>query len=69
MLDQASQEYEALQMPTGFIYQFHLLTNWGDPYYIGLNGLEFYDSDGNRMQLTENSKNRFVEGVGNFTLH
>ncbi|KAI0234957.1 hypothetical protein LSAT2_014682 [Lamellibrachia satsuma] len=49
----ASQEYEAVQMPRGFIYQFHLLCTWGDPYYVGLCSLDFYDSEGNHIDLTE----------------
>lgn len=37
------------------VYQLQLLSSWGDPYYIGLNGLEVYDEAGIRISLTENS--------------
>ena len=54
-LDDASQqEYEVVQKPCGFIYQLQLLSTQGDQYYVGLTGLEFYDSAGNCIQLTQN---------------
>lgn len=37
------------------IFQLQLLTTWGDPYYIGLNGLEFYDQKHEKITLSENS--------------
>ncbi|KAK3752195.1 hypothetical protein QZH41_019340, partial [Actinostola sp. cb2023] len=48
-------DYEPTLMPTGFVFQFQLLSSWGDPYYIGLNGIQFYDEDGYRIYLTENN--------------
>ncbi|KAK2147660.1 hypothetical protein LSH36_543g06017 [Paralvinella palmiformis] len=63
VLDEASQEYEVIQKPCGFIYQFQLLSTWGDPYYVGLNGLEFYDSEGNLVQLEENNISAYPESV------
>uniref|UniRef100_A0A3B1IWI2 KATNIP domain-containing protein n=1 Tax=Astyanax mexicanus TaxID=7994 RepID=A0A3B1IWI2_ASTMX len=51
--EQASMEYEAPLMPCG-IFQLQLLTTWGDPYYIGLNGLELYDQNDQKITLTEN---------------
>lgn len=59
------------------IFQLQLLTTWGDPYYIGLNGLEFYDQKHEKISLSENSileytfvrlgqvKWRFQEGNAN----
>ncbi|XP_068885729.1 katanin-interacting protein isoform X4 [Aphelocoma coerulescens] len=54
-LERASMDYEAPLMPCGFIFQFQLLTSWGDPYYIGLNGLELFNEHGEQILLTENS--------------
>ncbi|XP_052071709.1 katanin-interacting protein-like [Mytilus californianus] len=61
--DEASQEYENVQMPSGFIYQLQMITTWGDPYYVGLNGLEFYDAQHNRIELTENNISAYPDSV------
>nr|XP_019610228.1 PREDICTED: protein KIAA0556 homolog isoform X1 [Rhinolophus sinicus] len=62
-LEQASMEYEAPLMPCGFIFQFQLLTSWGDPYYIGLTGLELYDERGEKIPLSENNIAAFPDSV------
>uniref|UniRef100_A0A4X2KHU6 Katanin interacting protein n=1 Tax=Vombatus ursinus TaxID=29139 RepID=A0A4X2KHU6_VOMUR len=61
--EQASMDYEAPLMPCGFIFQFQLLTSWGDPYYIGLNGLELYNEHGERIPLTGNNIAAFPDSV------
>ncbi|XP_073503904.1 katanin-interacting protein isoform X2 [Phyllobates terribilis] len=62
-IEPASMDYEAPLMPCGFIFQFQLLTSWGDPYYIGLNGLEMYNGHGEKIQLMENNIAAFPESI------
>ncbi|KAB0383108.1 hypothetical protein FD755_005025, partial [Muntiacus reevesi] len=45
------------------IFQFQLLTSWGDPYYIGLTGLELYDERGEKIPLSENNIAAFPDSV------
>ncbi|KAK7872869.1 hypothetical protein R5R35_006736 [Gryllus longicercus] len=56
-------EYEAPFMPQGFIFQLLLFSTWGDMYYVGLNGLEIYDNEGCKIQLTENNIGAYPESV------
>ncbi|XP_027657587.1 katanin-interacting protein isoform X2 [Falco rusticolus] len=62
-MEQASMDYEAPLMPCGFVFQFQLLTSWGDPYYIGLNGLELFNEHGDQIVLTENNIAAFPDSV------
>ncbi|CAJ1080820.1 protein KIAA0556 isoform X1 [Xyrichtys novacula] len=61
--EQASMDYEAPIMPCGFIFQLQLLTTWGDPYYIGLNSLEFYDHSHEKISLSDNNIAAFPDSV------
>ncbi|XP_015237903.1 PREDICTED: uncharacterized protein KIAA0556 homolog [Cyprinodon variegatus] len=61
--ERASMDYEAPIMPCGFIFQLQLFRTWGDPYYIGLNGLEFYNQNHEKIQLTDNNIAAFPESV------
>lgn len=62
-LERASMDYEAPLMPCGFIFQFQLLSSWGDPYYIGLTGLELYDERGEKIPLSQNNIAAFPDSV------
>ncbi|KAM4829868.1 katanin-interacting protein [Thomomys bottae] len=62
-LERSSMDYEAPLMPCGFIFQFRLLTSWGDPYYIGLTGLELYNERGDKIPLSENNIAAFPDSV------
>lgn len=56
-------DYENPVMPFGFIFQFQLLSSWGDLYYIGLNGIEIYDAMGIKIPLTENNIAAYPDSV------
>ncbi|KAL5018794.1 hypothetical protein ScPMuIL_004516 [Solemya velum] len=63
MTEEASQDYEAMLMPCGFIYQLQLFSTYGDPYYVGLNGLEIFDEAFNQITLTESNISAYPDSV------
>ncbi|KAK6170887.1 hypothetical protein SNE40_019176 [Patella caerulea] len=60
---ETSQDYEAVQMPCGFIYQFQLFSTWADPYYVGLNGIELYDASLKKIPLTDINISAYPDSV------
>ena len=45
------QDYETPILPAGMLLKISLFTNWGDGYYIGLDGLEVLDGHGIKVDL------------------
>ncbi|XP_028395506.1 LOW QUALITY PROTEIN: protein KIAA0556-like [Dendronephthya gigantea] len=49
--------------PCGFVFQFQLFGSWGDPYYLGLNGLQFFDEDGKLIELSQKNVTAYPDSV------
>ncbi|XP_072945036.1 protein KATNIP homolog [Epargyreus clarus] len=47
--------YFDMRAPTGFVLQISIFSTWGDPYYVGLTGVELYDPHGNVIPVTESN--------------
>lgn len=64
MHSETDSAYKTLPMPSGFNFTIQIHSTWGDPYYVGLNGIQIYDEHGNKIQIHPNSKYSF-----NFEIH
>jgi len=63
------QDYETPYLPIGFVFKLTLLSNWGDPCYIGMNNIEFYDQTG--IPLIKLHNPRIIscpEGIKSFSV-
>lgn len=44
------QQYETPLHPCGFVFKFMFLSTWSDVHYIGLDGIEIYDTSGRGLR-------------------
>lgn len=49
-----------LGAPTGFVLQLTIFSTWGDPYYVGLTGVELYDTAMKLIPVTESSMYSYI---------
>lgn len=45
--------FEIPELPEGDRLSFHLIENWGDPFYFGLNGIEIFNDHGVRVNIVK----------------
>ncbi|XP_075231809.1 katanin-interacting protein-like [Lycorma delicatula] len=57
------EEYESPELPRGFVFQFQLLSTWGDEYYVGLNGIQMFNANGYNIPLTERNISAYPPSV------
>lgn len=55
--------FEIPELPTGRLLRLHLLSNWGDDTYVGLNAIEIFNDSGKRSEVAKISSNA-VRSVG-----
>lgn len=56
-----SSQFVIPSSPKGRKLTINILSTWGDPYYVGLNGIEVFDSVGHRVKLTNPDKQLWAD--------
>ena len=49
--------------PTGFVVELQILSTWGDTYYVGLSGVELFDTSGHKIHLEAKNVAAFPESI------
>jgi protein JBTS26 len=55
-IDLESSLHETPLFPQGTFLEIVILSTWGDPYYVGLNGIDLFDRQGHILRLNQGIK-------------
>ena len=44
-------EFYIPELPFGRRLEIHIFETWGDPHYLGMSGLEFFNNEGNPIKI------------------
>lgn len=45
------EEFIIPELPKGRSLELDIISTWGDKHYVGLNGIELFNSDGNVIEI------------------
>ncbi|KAI6656377.1 hypothetical protein LOD99_1176 [Oopsacas minuta] len=49
--------------PTGFVVELQILSTWGDVYYVGLSGIQLFDTNGHSINVSPKNVAAFPESI------
>uniref|UniRef100_A0A915JUU1 KATNIP domain-containing protein n=1 Tax=Romanomermis culicivorax TaxID=13658 RepID=A0A915JUU1_ROMCU len=61
--DLLKSEYGRKSGNGGFIYQIQILSTWGDEFYVGLNGVQFFDENEREIKLQKKNLVAYPESI------
>ena len=54
--NRAPEQFEMPILPNGKNFEIVIKSTWGDPHYVGLSGIEFFDENGSQIDFNNKSK-------------